>query len=212
MYNEVPRKYVFQRCRPVRLSSCNRAATGWSGEQVLPFDVGTSGHLPIFAEENTVMIQRSQTVYLLLAAICGGLTFFLPYAQYFAEKTKLAEYGMFGLVNLVNGAMESTGPYMFPAWVFGVFSVLVPLIAAWMYRNRPVQGKVARLASLVNLGYVVYLFFAIDTLKLEHYGESARVLFHAGFFAPVAAIAFTFLAVRGIRKDEALVKSLDRLR
>lgn len=157
------------------------------------------------------MIQRSQTIYLLLAAICGVLTFFLPLAYFMIDDAVQGVYTMFGLQAGEGGEMLSSGAYVFPAWAMGALSVVIPFIAIFLYRNRPVQGKVARLAYLVNLGYAVYLFFAVEELKAEFF-PSAKVLFHVGFYAPVAAIAFAFLAGRGIKKDEELVKSLDRLR
>jgi len=42
--------------------------------------------------------------------------------------------------------------------------------------------------------------------------ENLKAVYWIGFYLPVAAIAFQFLAMRGIKKDEALVKSVDRLR
>lgn len=158
------------------------------------------------------MIQRVQTIYLLLAAICGGLTFFLPYAQFYSADLKLAEYAMFGVFNLQSDTLELVGPYAFPAWIFGVLSVMVPSIAIFLYKKRPVQYRISRLAYITNLAYAVFLFFAIDAVASNLFDENVRVLHHIGFYLPVAAIPLCFLAVRGIKKDEALVKSLDRIR
>ena len=43
-------------------------------------------------------------------------------------------------------------------------------------------------------------------------GEGLTTLYSYGFYFPVAALAFQFLANRGIKKDEALVRSVERLR
>ncbi len=158
------------------------------------------------------MIQRSQTIYLILAALCGVLTFFVPYAHFLVGDVKISEYAMFGLFNLQSQVVESSGPYLYPAWAIGALSVIVPIAAIFLYKNRPAQGRVVRLAYLIDLGYIVYLFFAIDALRSQFYDESMSVLHHVGFYAPVAGIVFAFLAARGIKKDEALVRSLDRLR
>jgi hypothetical protein len=158
------------------------------------------------------MIQRIQTVYLFLAAIAGLLTFFLPFTHFTAEDVKLAEYAMFGLFNVQSDVLETSGTFTFPAWVLGSLSVLLPAIGIALYKNRPLQMKIVRLAYLVDLAYVVYLFFAVDRLYTEYFDSTSSVLYHVGFYLPVAAFAFCFLAIRGIKKDEALVKSLDRIR
>jgi hypothetical protein len=158
------------------------------------------------------MIQRVQTIYLLLAALCGGATFFLPYCHFFAEDLKVAEYAMFGVFNVQSDAVEMNSPYTFPVWIFGALSVIIPLIGIFIFKNRPVQMRIARLGYLIDLGYVVYLFFAIDKVSLELYEGGLSILYHFGFYLPIAAIVFLFLANRGIKKDIALIKSLDRIR
>lgn len=158
------------------------------------------------------MIQRVQTIYLLLAAIVGALTFFLPFAHFYAGGEKIAEYAMFGVFNVQSDVLEMTGPYVFPEWIFGAFAVGIPLIALFMYRNRQVQMRICRLAYLINIGYVVYLVFAVNAIIDTLFDEGVKTMYHAGFYMPVAAIAFCFLANRGIKKDEELVRSIDRIR
>jgi len=64
----------------------------------------------------------------------------------------------------------------------------------------------------MNLSFIVYLFFAVDMVHEKLYDDEVAILYHVGFYLPVVALAFLFLAIRGIKKDEALVKSLDRIR
>lgn len=158
------------------------------------------------------MIQRVQSIYLLLASIMGVLTFFLPFAHFYAGSDKVAEYAMFGVFNVQSEMVEMSSPYPFPEWIFGVLAVLIPLIALFMYKNRTAQLKICRLAYLINLGFIVFLFFAVDSVTDSLFDESIKPMYHAGFYLPVAAIAFCFLANRGIKKDEELIKSIDRIR
>ena len=158
------------------------------------------------------MIQRVQSIYLLLAALAGLMTFFLSYAHFYADGAKVAEYAMFGVFNVQSALLEMTGPYAFPVWVLGALSVIIPVVTIFLYKNRLLQMRIARLAYLINLGYVVYLFFAIDAINEELFDGALRILHHAGFYMPVIAIVFCFLGIRGIKQDEALVKSLDRIR
>lgn len=158
------------------------------------------------------MIQRIQTVYLALAAIAVMLTFFLPFAHFFASDLKIAEYAMFGAFNVQSDTLEMTNPYPFPMWIVSALSILVPIFAIFQFKNRKVQMKWVRLGFLLNLAFVVYLFFAISKVNAELYEGQISVLYHSGFYMPVIALVFLFLAQRGIKKDEDLVKSLDRLR
>ncbi|NEN22384.1 DUF4293 domain-containing protein [Cryomorpha ignava] len=158
------------------------------------------------------MIQRVQSIYLVLATLAGAMTFFLPYAHFYANETEVAEFAMFGVFNVQSQVVEMMSPFGFPAWIFGAFAVLIPLISIFLYKKRPVQMRIVRLAYLINLGYIVYLFFAIDAINDQVFDGALDILHHTGFYMPVIAIVFCFLAVRGIKADEALVKSLDRIR
>ncbi len=158
------------------------------------------------------MIQRIQNLYLFLAAICALLTFFLPYAHFYAAQELLAEYAIFGLQNVQSKSEIASGAYAVPAWSIAALTFAVCVLALSLFKKRPVQYRITRLAFLLHLTYVVYLFFAIENLAETHFGEDIRILHHVGFYLPVAALPLCFLAVRGIKKDEALVKSLDRIR
>lgn len=158
------------------------------------------------------MIQRVQTIYLILAFLAGVATFFLPFAHYLSGDVKMGEFAMFGVFNVQSDTLEMTNPYPFPTYVFGILISIIPLIAVFLYKKRPAQMKITRFGFLVNLGFVVYLFFAIDKVNEVAFDSTAEVLHHTGFYLPIAAMVFLFLAVRGIKKDEALVRSLDRIR
>lgn len=158
------------------------------------------------------MIQRVQSIYLVLATLAGAMTFFLPYAHFYADEAEVAEYAMFGVFNVQSQVLEMTSPFLFPAWILGAFAVLIPLVSIFLYKKRPVQMRIVRLGYLINLSYVVYLFFAIDSINNSIFEGALDILHHTGFYMPVIAIVFSFLAIRGIKADEALVKSLDRIR
>jgi len=158
------------------------------------------------------MIQRVQSIYLGLAIVCGILTFVLPFAHFYSGDVKLAEYIFTGVLNVQSETFESSGPYSFPAYVFCSLAVLIPTASLMMFKKRPVQIRLVRLGFLVSLGFIVYLLFASDKINDTVFEGSTEVLYHAGFYMPVISLVFYFLALRGIKKDEALVKSLDRIR
>jgi hypothetical protein len=158
------------------------------------------------------MIQRVQSIYLLLAALAAVMTFILPFAHFLDGNTKLSEYALFGVFNVQSGVVEMGDPWGFPTWIFSAILVLLPVLAILQFKNRGLQLKLTRLTMLLNLGFVVYLSFAIQSIHNELYDAGTSIFYHAAFYMPVISLPFLFLAIRGIKKDEALVKSLDRIR
>jgi len=158
------------------------------------------------------MIQRVQSIYLLLAALCGLITFFLPYAHFNADSLKLGEYAMFGVWNVQSDVFELAAPLGFPEWVFGILSVLIPTGALLLFKRRPRQLILVRFGLLTGMAYVCFIFFGAEAAQTKVFPDGSKILYHFGFYLPVISLPFYFLAVRGIRKDEALVRSLDRIR
>ena len=66
-------------------------------------------------------------------------------------------------------------------------------------------------SMLLAAVWAVLSFMQIDKIRLHEMPE-AHVSYGIGAYLPVVAIAFLLLAFRGIKKDEDLVKSIDRLR
>ena len=85
-----------------------------------------------------------------------------------------------------------------------------------LFRKRMRQLRLTIISTILLVGYVAtYAFFAYiykEKLLLVH--PDAAVSFHLNFVGifPVLSIILNALAIHGIRKDEALVRSLDRLR
>jgi CDP-diglyceride synthetase len=133
------------------------------------------------------MIQRIQTLYLLVSALFIGLLFALP----FAEIAK-------------DGAIKENG--LAVSVLIGIVLVLQG-VAIFSFKKRPRQIRIvmiAILATLCLLGaflYVTYFSFS-----------GAQISFKIGMVFPLIAIILDYLAIRAIRKDEALIRSIDRIR
>lgn len=152
------------------------------------------------------MLQRIQTIYLLLASICV----FLMYAFSFAKIDVVTSEYIFSFKGLeVDGKNIVDIPF---AIIIGLLAMYT-LATIFLFKNRPAQLKMGRLNYLLHLVLVVTLFFSADAAmeKLPN-GSAAIISYGVGFYLPVAAIAFLFLANRAIKADEKLVKSLERLR
>lgn len=159
------------------------------------------------------MLQRTQTLFLILAIAMLGLLYVLPLAQYNGgDPGDHWELWVWGL-RLVDGtAVPDVGLQVPLAALVGVV-MLVLAVAVALYRNRHRQLRFVRMGALFVAALGVAL--AITHSSVTGYLEQNRILATAlapGFFIPFPVLLFCFLAMRGIRKDEELVKSADRLR
>lgn len=154
------------------------------------------------------MIQRIQTLYLVLAILSMALLF--------AFKVATIETPQGEAMLTVYGASHNQEPLaldimVVPPYVFVSVIILVLLVSVFLFKNRKQQMLVGRLSYLIILGFLVFLYFAGDALS-SAVEASSNISYGAGIYFPVAALAFVFLANRAIKKDEDLVRSLDRLR
>ena len=137
------------------------------------------------------MIQRIQTIYLTLALLISGV---LPYLF---PLWKTNEGKDFYFVN--NTAYTL---------LFGLSTTLC-LLSILFYKKRQHQFVINRLTIILNL--ILLGLFVYYSLNLS--GEADLVSEKGiGMFLPIVAIVFLVLANKAIKKDEDLVKSVDRLR
>ena len=137
-----------------------------------------------------IVIQRIQTVYLIIVALMAGL---LPI-----------------WLSLWTG---EDGTEVFAVqilWISLAFYAvaLLAVIGIFMYKNRKNQFVINRLNLLLNL--FLLGFFVYRSLNLS--GEATVSEKGIGMLIPIFSIVFLALANKAIKKDEDLVKSVDRLR
>ena len=152
------------------------------------------------------MIQRIQTLYLLLATAMMSLTLFLPLATivYGGNELVLKAFTLSGVESI-----EGTLPVYLGAFLALTTALLLVII--FLYKKRLVQIRLCVSAIVLLLGSAgligLYCYRLCDIL-------SGDLIFTLGFASlmPVVAIIPVVLAIRGIARDEALVRSLDRIR
>ena len=147
------------------------------------------------------MIQRIQSIYLLLAALATGGVFAFPFAS---SATPVAESKLF------NDCVFAVKEFIGIAPLFGA-GALLAFIAIFLYTNRMMQKVIivvclmlVIIASLL-MGYT----FSSDAWAIAHVSELKD---QYGLGLPVFAVVFLLVARRYINKDEKLVQSMDRLR
>jgi formate hydrogenlyase subunit 3/multisubunit Na+/H+ antiporter MnhD subunit len=157
------------------------------------------------------MLQRKQTLFLLLAAICGALTFLFP-VETFTRGDQTYFFRTTGLF-MADGTAVVDAALKVPFFIVIGFLAAVLVVAIFLYRNRQRQITVVRAMSLLLVAVAVFLFITGNSVK-AYLEQGGRVEEHFGVSAilPLVMVVLVFLAERGIRKDEALVRSADRLR
>ncbi|MFK7811474.1 MAG: DUF4293 domain-containing protein, partial [Maribacter sp.] len=134
------------------------------------------------------MIQRIQSIYLLVVALLGAvLPFFISLWFDTNGEEFFAKHDI-----LVSSAFYITAA--------------LALVAIFLFKNRKNQFVVNRLNMILNL--FLLGFFVYRSLNLS--GETLVSEKGIGMLIPVFSIVFLVLANRAIKKDEDLVKSVDR--
>ena len=156
------------------------------------------------------MIQRIQTVY--LAVVCVFLA--LPIVLKLSLATLATENGVYNLSPLTiswvteNGIETVFGSYSIAA-AFGL-SLVLTLYAILQFKNRKFQMKLIQIAMLLQpaIGVIVYVYAD----KMAKLVEEASVSYSPVLAVLLVNLVLYFLALRGVKKDDALVRSADRLR
>ncbi|MDD4516670.1 DUF4293 domain-containing protein [Massilibacteroides sp.] len=153
------------------------------------------------------MLQRIQTVYLLLVAILMLIVVFFPLAVVQSGNT-LYSFDVFGL-NTLLGEKELIYP------VRGLFVLVVVILAVamttiFLFKKRLLQIRLTIFNTILLLGFYGLFAYLIYLFKGELSDFSYSLKFAASF--PAVCIVLNYLAIRNIGADEALVRSLDRLR
>lgn len=141
------------------------------------------------------MIQRIQSIWLLIVAITA-----------FATYTLTLYTG-----KLANGALR---PFLladnFLLTILIIMLGVLAIVCIFLFKNRKLQFRLSVLGVILS---IVYIF--IEYLKVEEFKKANNILsgsYQPGALLPLVMIIFYFLAARGIYRDEKLVKSVDRLR
>ncbi len=154
------------------------------------------------------MIQRIQSIYLLIAT---GLFIFMltnPLAQILLPGDEFLYFHHNRIV-----AMSSQTFVPVPSWpvtILIVVIMLIGLMAIFLYRNRILQMRLCVFNILLMFGLVGLIYFFMKYTMKKFDGVDSVFLWP--IVVPFISIILTYLALKRIQKDEALVRSYDRIR
>lgn len=152
------------------------------------------------------MLQRSQTLFLLGVFILTVLMFTGPIADFTGEN---------GVQTLKHsGVFNSQGEKLeLSTWPLTVSFALVTALSffnIFSYKNRVRQMRLCIFLILVSFGMVGMMFYYTWVTGTKF--DAAQTLYQWRIIMPPIAIVLLYLAFRGIRRDELMVKAYERIR
>lgn len=139
------------------------------------------------------MIQRKQTLWLLLSGLTSGLTFKFPF--YTGEVAP-------GVTNVTGPDLSATDNIFLILLTVAVLAL--SLITIFLYKDRKKQIQLCFLGVAASAGLVALYWSYTSNFTRGHVAITALL-------TVLAVIGFVF-AIQGIRKDQKLIRDLDRLR
>lgn len=147
------------------------------------------------------MIQRIQTVFLLLAIVLLAITNLIPLASFQLSTGDIVD------VSVLTGGYPNLTRVIL---ITSILSIILCAASVFLYKSRKIQTRIAYIALLpilLLIGYFIGYTYGSSSSNIHL--SLVRV---EGIVSPVIAAVFILLAIRKIKADEKLVRSLDRIR
>lgn len=152
------------------------------------------------------MLQRIQSVYLLVVAILLVVALCMPVGSFIgADGITENVFKPLGL-SMADGNFQST-------WgLFGLLllSAIIAFCTIFLFRNRMLQVRMTIFNSVLLVGY--YIAFLVFMFVLKSDLEAMSFKLGWALCLPAVSIILNYLAFRAIYRDELMVKASDRLR
>ncbi len=154
------------------------------------------------------MIQRIQSLYLLIITALSVTLLFTPAAGWLIDDIIKANLTFTGV--LVNGIRNTE----ISVWALSILTAIIPavsFISLFLFKKRILQVRLNVFNILLMLGYYALLALTIWTGGAA-LGNTTDWFLEIAAAIPLINVVLTALAIRAILKDEALVRSLNRIR
>ena len=172
------------------------------------------------------MIQRIQSIYLVLTLVGLALLFMFPTATFDLVNPQTNTIEATASLDLVEQATTYDQTGIIPTFV-GQGSVLLmilaiviaigTLVSIFLFKNRILQMRLVALTLVLTLAYIAIVFVStidgcVADLQASWPIWTVNMHYGVGTFAPLAVAVLLFLAQQAIKKDELKVRAADRLR
>lgn len=150
------------------------------------------------------MIQRKQSLYLLLAA---GIQTYFAFGTYFKYTVDGMTFSLTGsgIVNFENEQIQGNDKTLILSLILAALAV----VSIFMFKKRKQQQKTTKIGVLFT--FVEMVFLVISYLNIQDLNPTSISFGIPIFVLPISTVLF-LLAGKAIKKDDDLVKSVDRIR
>lgn len=151
------------------------------------------------------MLQRKQSLFLLLSLICALVCLCLPIGTI----APITSMGTDLIVNNLGLKGASFSSYMgWPLYAVLVLNCALCVITIFLYKNRTLQMKFCSIQIvLYGIWYVYYIYSVLETFPVLGIFKM-----NWSVSLPLVSIILCAMAHKGIKNDEELVRSADRIR
>lgn len=164
------------------------------------------------------MVQRVQTLFLLGVIICMALVIVFPIWEKTNPETgfKCTLDAFYWQEYQQNKSDRTTWELTFTKPTFylagiGAIICLIALYSIFQFKKRTMQVKLGALNAFLLMAYIATATYFIYQGE-NKMGMEIRGIFKPGYFLPLGAMILNSMANRFIKKDEDLVRSVDRIR
>jgi len=168
----------------------------------------------VFLQKNLVMIQRKQTILLLLAILSFVFLFIFPFASFKLGTIVTCQISILGIDNfeLFTEFLPKFNYMFIVMQILATLFISLVGIAIFTYKKRPLQVRLCAFALLINALMIGAMFFTVNMVTKAISLDAGDVSYLWMTYLPMVTLFPIRFAIRAIRKDEAMVRSLDRLR
>ncbi len=154
------------------------------------------------------MLQRIQSVYLFISSLLLLLLLNNPVARLVISEDLILNLNVFSIAAEPNTNFEPFN--VWPLAILAVTVFIIGLITIFLYKKRTTQMRLCVFNMILMFGLVGLIFFYTKITVKELDGMSSVFLWP--IVVPFISIILTYLALKAIQRDDALVKSYERLR
>jgi len=135
-----------------------------------------------------------------------AILFFYPFAEISAgQEILLFKYN--GFFRLVDGIEEQVVSTISTTVILSVI-LLLNIVTILLYKKRKLQMRFTVYNLLLMIGTVGSLYY----LMMSSFEQTPSIEYKITLIFPLIAAVFNYMAFRNIRKDELLVRAVDRIR
>ena len=147
------------------------------------------------------MIQRVQTIFLLVVVAVAVCLLIFPFVSY---------ENLFNKFTVSVFTKPWSGTWHYVAGVLNIVILALAVVCIFLFKKRKLQYRIANLLALLNVLLLIILLFT-DLIKVEELISGKKQILWPSYL-PIVSMFCAFLAGIFIKKDENLVRSADRIR